>query len=49
MPGFEKRMSAEERRLLVDWMQENWYKPQVAHAPEGAAVPQNVAAPKGHD
>ncbi|MES2791498.1 MAG: cytochrome b N-terminal domain-containing protein [Planctomycetota bacterium] len=28
MPGFEKRMTTEETRMLVDWMQGNWYKPQ---------------------
>jgi ubiquinol-cytochrome c reductase cytochrome b subunit len=30
MPGFEKRMTEEETRMLVDWMQENWYKPKGA-------------------
>ena len=29
MPGFEKRMSPEETRLLVDWLQGNWYQPQL--------------------
>lgn len=27
MPGFEKRMASEETRMLVDWMQHNWYEP----------------------
>ena len=46
MPGFEKRMTSEEVRLLTDWMQEKWYKPQGAPEPHGVAVPQGVAAPK---
>ncbi len=29
MPGFEKRMSPQELKLLVDWMQHNWYEPKV--------------------
>ncbi|MDB5338208.1 MAG: qcrB [Planctomycetaceae bacterium] len=49
MPAFEKRMNAEELRLLVDWMQGNWYKPKAAPAPQGAGIPQEVPAPKaGH-
>jgi ubiquinol-cytochrome c reductase cytochrome b subunit len=32
MPGFEKRMTTEETRLLVDWMQGNWYKPKAESA-----------------
>ncbi len=46
MPAFEKRMNAEELRLLVDWMQGNWYKPQATPAPQGAGIPQEVPAPK---
>ena len=48
MPGFEKRMTTEEMRLLVDWMQENWYKPLDLPGPQGAEMPQGVALPAGH-
>ena len=48
MPGFEKRMTTEETRLLVDWMQENWYKPQGEPAPAGAEVPQGVPVQPKH-
>ncbi len=32
MPGFEKRMSPFETKLLVDWMNHNWYEPPGAPA-----------------
>ncbi len=46
MPGFEKRMSPFETKLLVDWMNHNWYEPvnEPGAAGAGAAVP--AAVPK---